>query len=356
MMPLYFSKHFDLQHVGDRLVQVHCDKCRCPYFYELARIGSGSATAPYGVGTTSAARSAEKQSQRDLRERLAIEAELVPCPKCNWINEELVQGYRQSRYRRAGLIAIGVGLLGTIGSLISAWFISIGPAADRGALPYCLFGGPALFVSLALILILLRSWVRSRIQPNRNFPLAPTLPVGTPPALVENQSTGELEQATSQDDRFTLASTWHEFQIGRHNLPHVCCGCLKSASLEHAYNHPIAATIELNVPRCAECAHDYRRSYLRIWLIVVAIALLIGGGVALVLRLEVAEFWIFIVTLALISAALASWIASTTTAPVKVGGGDASRAVVKLRFRNPEYGAVVNRQLQHRTDQAVPTQ
>ena len=71
-MPRYFSKHFDLQHVGDRLVQVHCDKCRCPYFYELARIGSGSATAPYGVGTTSAARSAEKQSQRDLRERLAI--------------------------------------------------------------------------------------------------------------------------------------------------------------------------------------------------------------------------------------------------------------------------------------------
>ena len=187
--------------------------------------------------------------------------------------------------------------------------------------------------------------MRSRIQPNRNFPLAPTLPVGTPPALVENQSTGELEQTTSQDDRFTLASTWHEFQIGRHDLPHVCCGCLKNTSLEHAYNHPIAATIELNVPRCAECAREYRRSYLRIWLIAVAIVMLIGSGVVVTLRLEFAEFWIFIVTLFVISFALASYVAATMTSPVKVRRGDTSRGIVKLRFRNPEYGVAVNKKL-----------
>jgi hypothetical protein len=44
------------------------------------------------------------------------------------------------------------------------------PGADRAAVPYCLFGGPILFTSLAIAMFLFRSVMRSRIQPNRDFP------------------------------------------------------------------------------------------------------------------------------------------------------------------------------------------
>ena len=129
----YWGKHVASEHVGGRIVRVECAKCGCEYFYELTRIGTGSGTAPYGIGTASATRSAKEQSQRDLGQRLAFEAELVPCPKCNWINDDLVNGFRLGRYRRLGRVAIGVGFVGVIGSLIGAWYISIGPAVDRAA-------------------------------------------------------------------------------------------------------------------------------------------------------------------------------------------------------------------------------
>jgi hypothetical protein len=135
-MVAYFQKRVEAALVGQRVVSVECDKCDCRYFYELSRIGTGSGIAPYGVGTASATHSAQEQSQRELSGRLELEAELVPCPRCNWINDELVLGYRRGQYRRVGMFALGVASLGTIGSLICAWFVFSGPPADQGALPY----------------------------------------------------------------------------------------------------------------------------------------------------------------------------------------------------------------------------
>src|SRR5687768_10630050 len=160
-MLFYFDKKFDAERVGARLERVECSKCGCEYFYELRRVGKGRGFAPYRLGQASAARLAHEKSAHDLAERLTFEADLVPCPRCNWINDELVEGYRRGRYRRLGAVAVGVGVIGTAASLIAAWFISIGPAADRAALPYCLFGGPMVFISSAAAMISLRRWLRS---------------------------------------------------------------------------------------------------------------------------------------------------------------------------------------------------
>ena len=205
-MPLlYFGKRLESARAGLCLVGVECDECGCEYSYELARIGSGGATAPYGIGKAAAARSSQQQSQRDLRKRLAYEAELVPCPKCNWINEELVHGYRLGRFRWVGILALGVGMIGTVSSLMGAWFMSIGPAADRAAVPYLLFGGPLVFVSLGVAMILLRVATWSN-------PTEPGFPPGTAIAARFATSLGHGRRKRRTEDGQTArrGTTWSQ--------------------------------------------------------------------------------------------------------------------------------------------------
>src|SRR5687767_9480977 len=100
-MFVYASKTFTAAQVGQKLQKVVCDKCKQIYFYELVRIGAGSATAPYLIGMNKARQRAEDRAGADLGDRLYGDAELVPCPKCNWVNQQLVDRYRQRMYSRA---------------------------------------------------------------------------------------------------------------------------------------------------------------------------------------------------------------------------------------------------------------
>src|ERR1044071_4157460 len=98
-MFVYVGKRFTATATGRRIVEVRCDKCQAQYFYELLRQATGTASAPYYLGQNSAARRSEKIAQKRLAKRLAAESDLVGCPSCKWVNEELVRGYRRMRYR-----------------------------------------------------------------------------------------------------------------------------------------------------------------------------------------------------------------------------------------------------------------
>ena len=255
-MFIYYGKTFKASQAGERVVSVTCENCGCQYYYELIRIGSGASTASYGLGTASASRKAQAQSERDMQRRLALEADLVPCPKCNWINDELVRGYRLGRYRGVGKAAFALGLAGSILSLVVAWFIAIGSPMDRWLLPYLLVGGPGGFVSLAITMILLRSRLRRRIRPNARFPQKPLLPPGSPPALVLDEATQRLRIATPP----ATVDGILDFQFGRQKLPNLCCGCLHPAS--SVYGYPIRATrlVSFRVPLCSECTSRIKRA------------------------------------------------------------------------------------------------
>ena len=142
----YHGKRYNAAAIAARIVDVQCEKCGCKYFYEFARIGTGSAVAPYGIGKSSARASADEQSRRDLANRLAHEAELVPCPNCHWINEALVAGYRLGQFRQMGTRALYIGIVGTCTSLIGAWYVSRGMPVDQAAAPLSLrWSGPLCF-------------------------------------------------------------------------------------------------------------------------------------------------------------------------------------------------------------------
>jgi hypothetical protein len=336
----YHGKRFDAAVAGARIVPVKCEKCGCEYFYELARVGEGAVTA-YLMAHAAAAESAQEKSQRDLNERLSHEAELVPCPKCNWINEELVHGYRRGRFRHAGALAFGIVVVGTAGSLIAAWFTSIGAARDRELLPYFLFVGPAIFAAIAVLILLFRTTVRSRIQPNVSFPLIPRLPPGSPPAMLFDDATGEFQVAARSPQLDAAAGDWHEFQLGRDTLPAVCCVCLKAAEAGRECKRHVANAVILAIPRCADCAICARRASWLAWVAITAIVLVAEAAVLHVMRLESPEYWIVFVACSIVAFCLAAWAARVITEPVKVRIADESRGILRMRFRNREYAPQV---------------
>lgn len=353
MFIVYFGKRFASASFGSAVVGVRCDRCACEYYYELARIGAGQGTAHYNMGQEGAAEAAQTRAELDLQERLKTEAELVPCPKCHWINDELVQSYRRGRYRGFMKAPLILGVIGVAISLLVWWILSTRssrPDEQRAAM-YFLFGGPALAAALVGGAFVLRALLRLRIQPNRHFPEPPQLPPGTPPALLKDAATGELRPHR----RSAMVDGWQEFQIGRHYFPLVCCNCLKPATTQHALGIPVGNQMNLEVPCCAACAGQSQSLGMRGWLIAGAIALFIAGMILAALYLDGNNVTLAILGMLVVMGIVIGVIVKTVkpSLPFEAKVVDPARGVIRLRFRNVEYGRLVFQQTTE-TDERNP--
>jgi hypothetical protein len=334
-MFIYYGKTFHSSQAGVATIGVVCDQCQCTYYYELSRIGTGAHTASYGIGEGSAADKAQDQSASELQERLAVEAELVPCPKCNWISNGLVNGYRLGRYRGLGNAAFIVGFVGSALSLIVAWIFANGSQMDRWLWPYFLIGGPAACIGFGGLLLLFRRWLRSRIQPNSKFPSEPRLPPGTPPALLLDEATQTLKPASSS--RVTGEDIL-DFQYGRSALPRVCCRCLQPSEDGKGYPIQITHLVHIEIPRCAACGDQAGRESKRISMLYFLAGSLINGFIVyLMVQQSLYSVIVVLSSLGLLAVTLVvmAFAADKQTSPVKKIGGDSDRGVVRLRFRNP---------------------
>jgi hypothetical protein len=329
----YHAKHINAERVGGRIVRVACARCGCEYFYKFTRIGLGSGQAPYGIGVDRATRKANEQAQKDLDRRLATEAELVPCPKCTWINDELVAGYRRGTYRHLGRVA---GLTAAIGGSVGVVMSLVLGFNDPTTL-VCALLIPAGFFLTAGVPLLLRTWLRSRIRPNRNHPLAPQLPPGSPPALVKDSTSGQLVPAKEERPAIDASQDWCDFQVGRHTLPQLCCDCLHPPTNDRGHRLKVTTTMHLTIPRCADCAQSTQRRFRRIWWNGVMASVLATAAIVIPLDLDWLELGLLSGGLLVASLLVSVFVARRMTAPAKVAGGDRSRGVVRLRFRNAGY-------------------
>lgn len=338
MLPIYYGKKFTVAQVGAALVHVECTQCRCQYAYSLARVSSAEATSHYGLAQKSAADTAQLKSQAMLAQRLLEEAELVPCPKCNWINDELVQGYRRGRFRSWGKVAVYGAIAGIALSLIVAWFIHIDPQADRALLPYFLVGGPILIAGMAASVFALRAWLRNQIQPNRYFPMPPVIPRGTPPALVADRATGEFVPAATRTLGSSLPASDSEveFQMGRDELPPICCVCSGSMESNCGVSVPVLSGLEVRLPLCVSCSRQRSRVRWLVGLVAVGVSFgVMAGGIQV---LEFVDEWPFLMTCAIVLACAIGGVASHFVgAPARVRVIDASRGVLGIRFRDPSF-------------------
>ena len=345
-MVTYVSIQIDSAQLGGRTLCVKCDKCDCEYFYELTRIGKGTGSAPYGLFQGLAKQKADSRAERNLANRLTTEGELVPCPKCHWISDSLIQGYRRVRFRGLTSAAIAAGVGGTLISLICAWFLSLGPMADQGATPYFLFGGPILSMLLAVGFLLTQRFLRNRIQPNQNFPGPPSsLPIGTPLALLRVPNTDEWI-AVEREENGKAIDEWHVFTIGRQTLPNVCCRCVTPISDDETKPSPYVDH-GLEIPQCMRCTRAIRWKRRAIWfaswsMLLVSIAVFLK-----MIGFRQEEFWVLLVGGGMIAMAIAARITWVATQVVKFKRGDDERGIVNMKFHNYEFDQLVKEHLKN---------
>jgi hypothetical protein len=338
---LYWADHIRTERVGQRFVPVECARCGCQYFYQLVRMGFGSATAHYGLFHDRAEDAAERRAERNLARRLASEAELVPCPKCHWVNDELVTGFRRGQYGRLGSLASILVKVGVIFYLIVGGITVIFDpfvALCFGIVPLGLFAAAGVVHGV-------RFGLRSLIRPNRKHPLPPTLPPGSPPALFRDPATNDLILVPAEKSAANLNCC--DFQVGRHTWPLICSVCVRPVTARVGYRLLVSSTKHLTLPLCRDCLVEVRRKLRRIWWNITLIGALVTAAVMVPLQLDFEPFCVISGLCLLIWWGIGYWVAKRAVAPVKIVGSDRSRGVVRLRFENADFARALNEYLNH---------
>ena len=338
-MIVYFGKRRIATVAGKRLESVTCEKCGTQFYYELTRVGTGTADAPYNVGEAAAARRADARAEKDLARRLAREAELVPCPKCHWVNDDLVLRYRRRRYR-CGRWVIAFGGLAITPMLGVALANLLG---QRIALPADLVFWPlAGFTVLSSLLVLTTRWLRSRIDPNQTYPRRPELPPGTPPAWIErlDARTGESSFEAVPSQLTTCKDGWVEFRPGQVAIPASCCVCMAEAATTYDAPFKVHENDEpMMVPLCARCASQLRRQWWLMALFVsIAVAVVAGIVAVCVPKASHEDRWVLFIAITAIAGPLfVLTFPALICRPYRLRVMDADRGIVRLWTRSAEF-------------------
>jgi hypothetical protein len=350
-MHVFFAKEITATRAGQRIEPVSCEKCGTGFYYELTRVSVGKGSAPYYLGEQSASDRAAAAAGRDLAKRLDREAELVPCPKCHWVNQDLVDRYRRRQYRRAPLLIV----IFTVAGFVAGPLVALGLTEAFG---YNSRVPSLVMLAVLTVCLLSPAWVllirrrlRRRIDPNATYPRRPAVPPGTPPALVEQRDpdTDELHlvPVPNHDDDQADRSEWAVFRPGHIQLPPACCMCMATASM--VYRSPLKANenSDIAVPLCELCSALLRRRW---WLamLVVAGASLPSAGLlaAAVPGIDAFGRWFLFGIIGFFGALVGGVvIAGRVCRPYRMALVDRDRGIVRFAASNSSYTALLIEQV-----------
>ena len=351
--------HFNLfRHVtnGSAVHEETCEACGQPFRYTLTRQAQGVSVSLYWTFMKTAKARAQKDAEKRLARMLRTDADLVPCPKCRHVNQSLIAAYRSARYR--GLTQKGFLLLGTgvvAGSLVYPFSDAIG-AHPRMGINELAIACAAFPMMAGLALLLLAYLLRSTVNPNRR-PGRPDVPIGTPPAEMPvktpNRPYPKWVAVPSVEPTKALAGQWAFFRAGQLIFPPLCCQCLGPP--DGILKPAIGGKKLIAAPICRHCQRRITHA-LRL-----ATAVTLVGAVAIGLitswRLEEKRghygmaMGIAVGTIAfLIGLAI---LQNKPNGAYRLKFADISRGVLKIRFANPAYTALIIRD-QAEKDAIVP--
>lgn len=204
------AKHFTARLAGRKVKQVCCEKCQTQFCYELTREVKGVGSAPYFLMQGRAQRQAVERATVALEKALEVGQEVVPCPKCHWVNQRLAQTYLKQI------------MPSTIGRILLA--LAIGFSVMM-LLPLPIAYLPGDQIGLAAILMLLtflataaspiwfvlrRRKLRRRLDPNANFPMPTPLKTPIPEIFLheKDQATGEMVLVPAPGDELAIPASY----------------------------------------------------------------------------------------------------------------------------------------------------
>lgn len=342
-------KHTRATTAGHRLKHVVCDQCNTEYWYFLSRFGAGEASSFIFSSDTAAAGRALEAARGNLVHRLDREAELVPCPHCHWISESLVSFARRRKYRFAWVISLVLLIAAGLAFFIVSTVAESNPRTpsnDPTILAWEVAGG---FVAGAIAVFPIRSWLRSRINPNRNFPDPPSVAPGTPPAMlaVEDQS-GDLRLDLVDIEYLSnwTSDKWAILRPGQLVFPPICCFCMNSTS--EVYK-PLLKVNEksdgLPVPFCTACKRTFRPIWLLAALLTVAGACALGAAAFYIPGIDETGHWIVGTAIAFFGGLIGVFVVPNRLCrPFRHGMIDVDRGIMKFAARNEQFTQLLREQ------------
>ena len=316
-----------------------CEKCGCAYFYELTRFGTGSTEAAYGVLELSHL-TARQQAETEARHHLLNDAELVPCPACQWVNEDLVTRFRIARTAGWAALTTEVILAGAALTLLATLVGYFHAGLSWGLIVYMTVPGILVTAMVVAMIKAMQKWIERGIQPNCADPDGRSLPFGTPSALVRNEQ-GQLVPAIrdSSDDRSYGECKTMALQLGRQLLDGSrCCLCMDDASpMSSVTIRPIAG-FEIRMGLCWRCGLRHSLFSGAKW---VGAGLIVFAAMTLLaFQLGIREEGNIVVNL-LFSLAVSLIVWLCVRYPIGVKVMDATRGVLRLYYRNPKFPDLV---------------
>ncbi|NNM84618.1 MAG: hypothetical protein HKL96_02505 [Phycisphaerales bacterium] len=334
-----------------------CEDCGQPFRYTLTRSATGKASSLYGTFTKAASARAQKDAQKKLTRLLKTDADLVPCPKCRHVNQSLIAAYRAARYRgmpRIGALLFGAGVVAEV--LVYLTSNAIGPRHGLHHPSGIVVGIATAALVAALGLPLLAYMLRRAINPNRR-PGEPEVPIGTPPSEMQVKIDGNSEpqwvKVPSVDPAKVLAGQWAFFRAGHLSFPPLCCQCLGTA--DGTIKSALGGKRLIAAPICRNCQKMLSRKEAFGTMTVLMMATILGLSIG----------WLFAtkrgssglgpgIAAGIISLLIALKIRQRgSNALYRLKFADKSRGVLKIRFANPAYTALIIRD-QAEKDAIVP--
>jgi hypothetical protein len=134
-MFVYFGNSHTITLKGRFPKHVCCESCDHNYVYFMEREGSGQGFSILGLFGDSATQKAEERAINDLEDKAENELEVVPCPECGFLPEEMVIEARRLRLRWMHVTAIVLIPIFVIAGLMA--FSTARSAQDRDVATIC---------------------------------------------------------------------------------------------------------------------------------------------------------------------------------------------------------------------------
>ncbi|MDB5292003.1 MAG: hypothetical protein JWL69_3244 [Phycisphaerales bacterium] len=346
-MAAFVGKVITASLAGRRIEPVTCEKCGMGFYYELTRVGVGKGSAPYFIGQKSASNRAAVAAEQELARRLDGEAELVPCPKCHWVNHDLIERYRRRQYLGAPLLIVIVMVAGFTAAPLIAVGLTEALGYNSRVPRYALVAVAAVCLLSPAWVLLIRRQLRLRIDPNTTYPLRPRVPAGTPPALVEQRDprTGKtcMIAVASQDDAQTDQFQWATFRPGQVRLPRLCCVCLDPGSTTYSPPLPVNESSDIAVPLCDRCSVRLQRRWWLTVFIIAGMSMVLGGFASTAVHgIDAMGRWIAFTVIGFFGTVVGGVvIAGRVCRPYRMAVVDRDRGIVKFAAANPVYTAML---------------
>src|SRR6266568_6915113 len=148
---------------GSIMKQVACEKCRTSFYYQLARSAKGEGSAPYGIGQRAASERAQRGANAKVQKMLQRDSDVVPCPRCDHIQANMLRDLRRRMYRTLRLLAWAI-------PLAPFWAIVSVGLIERSNHPYRFerdqngyLIAAAICIIVMILIFLMRYWITLRI-------------------------------------------------------------------------------------------------------------------------------------------------------------------------------------------------